>query len=217
METVALHTERRSKGSKANKLRWDRKIPAVLYGHGRDTVHLQIDYQTFRRAYNKAGMSTIIDMDIAGENHEKVLVQEVQYDPVTDETIHVDFVFVRMDEKISTRIPLEFVGQAPAVKEMAGVLDIKKHDIEVKCLPEDLISSIQVDISPLVDFNVVIHVSDINVPERIEVLHEPEQAIVTVIPPRVEEESVAPAVAESTVLSEESEKEEESSENKKGD
>lgn len=198
METVALPVERRNQEATAKQLRWENKIPAVLYGHGKENLHLQIDYQTFRRAFNQAGQSTIIDMAISGQPNEKVLVQDIQYHPVTDEITHVDFVFVRMDEKITTNIPLEFVGQSQAIKEMAGMLDIKKHEIEVKCLPGALVSLIEVDISSLVDFNAVIHVADLSIPEGIEVLHESEEAIVTVIPPRVEEQDAAP-VAEGEV------------------
>lgn len=215
METVPLHAEVRDKKASLRELRSNRLIPAVLYGHSRENVLLQLDYQTFRKALIKAGGSTIIDLDY-DDKADKALVYHVQRDPVTDEIIHVDFKFVRMDEAITTKIPLEFIGVSPAVKDLAGLLDHKKTEIEVKCLPADLISSIQVDISCLTDFNAVIHVKDLNVPEKIEVLHDPLETIATVLPPRVEEvETVAPVAAEGEVPVEGEAEEASASEEKK--
>ncbi|MBU1992836.1 MAG: 50S ribosomal protein L25 [Patescibacteria group bacterium] len=194
MRTVKLPVQKRTEGVSAKEMRANREIPAVIYGAGKENMHLSMDYQTFRRAFNEAGKSVIIDMEVDGTDPRKALVHNVQYDPVTDEIAHVDFVYVDMKQPIHATIPLEFVGIAPAVKDLAGILDIKRHNIEVKCLPGDLVSHIDVDISVLEDFSVVLHVKDLNVPENMEVLHEEEDAVVTVVPPRVEEEEPKEAV-----------------------
>lgn len=193
MKTVPLKASEREKSVPVKGLRLSRKIPAVLYGRGRENVLLQFDYQDFRKAYMQAGSNTIIDLDIDGKENEKALVYDVQHNPVTDEMIHVDLKYVKMDEAIIAHIPLEFVGVSPAVKDLAGVLEPKKNEIEVKCLPADLVQSITVDISVLVDFNTVIHIKDLVLPPKLEVLHDPNESVVSVMPPRVEEvEEVKP-------------------------
>lgn len=195
MKTVPLKASKREKSVPVKGLRLLRNIPAVIYGHGRENVLIQFDYQDFRKAYAQAGSNTIIDLEIDGKEHENALVYGVQHNPVTDEVTHVDLKYVRMDEAIIAHIPFEFIGVSPAVKDLAGVLEPKKHEIEVKCLPADLVPSISIDISVLVDFNTVIHIKDLVLPPKLEVLHDPEESVVSVMPPRVEEAPEAAAAA----------------------
>ncbi len=180
----------------AKEARNSGRIPMIYYGKGVEPVNFSADYQDFRRLYLKAGKSAIITLKNEQDKEFAVLVHEIQYDPVTDNIIHVDLMTVDMNKAITTEIPLEFVGISSAVKEDGGILVTSKDKISIECLPKDLIPSIEVDISPLVDFSVSITVGDIKVPDTIKVLDAENINVITVSQPRVEEEPEVEAPAE---------------------
>lgn len=190
LETINLEIQTRNPAMKAGVLRANNLIPAEYYGRGVENRSLQIDYQTFRRAFKKAGTNTILTLKIDGKDEVNVLVHSLQFDPVTDAIAHIDFTNVRLGEELHTKIPLEFVGQAPAVKELSGMLMTNLTEIEIKCLPKDLIHNIEVSIESLVDFHSFIRVKDLDVPDTITVLNEPEDVVVTVVAPKEEKEEV---------------------------
>jgi large subunit ribosomal protein L25 len=194
METVALTAHKREAGTRPRDLRREHKVPGVFYGFGKENLSLVLDYIEFRNAYRDAGQNTIIELDIDGEKM-KVLVHDVQYDPVHDTFAHVDFVNVRMDREIQTSVPIKFVGEAPAVKNLGGVLNTTREVVEIKCLPDRLMHEFEVDISGLADFHNAIHVSDLTVPEGVIILDDVELTLVTVNAP-AEEEVDEPVVAE---------------------
>ena len=105
-----------------HNLRKQGQLPAVLYGHGIPTEHLQMDARAFQRVLLKAGESTLIDLSIGGKPAVKVLVHDIAEDPVTSEILHVDLYQVRMDETIETEIQFNFIGESPAVKNAGGIL-----------------------------------------------------------------------------------------------
>ncbi len=187
MDHYALDVQTRDVSQRAALVRREKMIPAVVYGHSFDNVHLQMDYQTFRRTFEKATFSTIIDLSVDGKDTVPVLVHEVQYHPVTDEIVHVDFYKVNMNEKVTTNITVELVGESEAVK-MGAVLNINKQDVEVSCLPADLVHSIEVDISSLVEIGDTIRIADITLPKGIEILDGDEEPVVSAIEEKVEEE-----------------------------
>ncbi|PIZ71490.1 50S ribosomal protein L25 [Candidatus Peregrinibacteria bacterium CG_4_10_14_0_2_um_filter_43_11] len=173
------------------------RVPIVYYGKGIENANFSADYQEFRRAYKKGGKSTIINFIDENKQEFPVLIHEVQYHPVTDEFLHIDVMAVNMDKAIHTEIPLVFFGEAPAIKDLGGVLTHNKDVIAVKCLPKDLVHEIQVDISPLIDFHSSITVGDIKAPQGIEILDVAGINVIGVSAPRAEEEAVvAPAPAE---------------------
>lgn len=180
-------TKRDTKKEKANSLRKKGLIPAVVYGKKKDSLSLSVKANDLKKVYKEAGQSTIFDLDIDG-NKKKVLIHDISYHPVSDEVIHVDFYEVSMTEKITANVPLKFVGNAPAVLDLGGTLIENKTEVEVECLPADLPHEIEVDISPLTDFEKTIHISDIKLPEGVEIKNDPEETVVTVEPPRSEEE-----------------------------
>lgn len=189
MEKIILKaTPREIVGKKVKKIRSERKIPANLFGRGFDNVNLTIDKREFEKVFRKAGSSTIVDLEIEGNGNEKILIHEPQLDPVSDEIIHADLYKVNMKEEIHTEIPLEFIGFSPAVEDLEGNLITSKDSLEVKCLPDKLVSEIQVDISILKTFDDLIKVGDIKIPEGVEVLDEIEEIVAQVTPPRSEEE-----------------------------
>ncbi|MBU0981075.1 50S ribosomal protein L25 [Patescibacteria group bacterium] len=199
-KTPVLPAGKRDKSVLAKNLRKQDMVPAEYYGHGVENLSLQLDYQTFRKVFREAGENTVIDLKIEGIGDKKVLVQQVDRDPVSNEYSHVELINVRMDEEVTTHVPIELEGQAPAVRELAGVLVQNLDEIEIRCLPGDLIHGVTLNIEVLVDFQTSLHVSDIKLPANITLLTDPELMVATVQPPREEEiEEVAPEAAEGAV------------------
>lgn len=175
-------------GRKTNKFRKKGLIPAVVYGKGMEGKNLWIEGLEMQRFLKKSGESTIIDLNIEGSDNLNVIINEIQRDPVRDALTHIDFFRVKMDEKIETEVALEFVGEAPAVKELGGMLIKSLDELPIKCFPGDLPGEINVDISVLKTFEDRISVSDLKLSDKIEVLIDPETVIATVEEPRSQEE-----------------------------
>ncbi|MFH1781006.1 MAG: 50S ribosomal protein L25 [Patescibacteria group bacterium] len=163
-------------------------IPAQVYGRGKENKNIKIDEKAFKEVYLKAGESTLIDLIIDEQEPVKVLLKEVQRDPVKEDILHVDFYIVNMEEELTAEIELVFVGQSPAEKELGGVRVSNKDKLQIKCLPADLIKEIKVDISPLKTFEDSIKIKDLDIPEKIEVLDNLDDIVVLVTPPRTDEE-----------------------------
>lgn len=162
-------------------------VPAVLYGHGIKNKTLQLNSKVFSKVWQVAGNTSLVILK-TGKTEHPVLIREVQLHPLRDTVQHIDFLQVRMDEKIKAKVPLVFSGQSVAVKDMNGVL-VRNHDeFELEALPQDLPHNINVDISSLTDFKKVIHVKDIILPNGVTVLTEGEEVVALVQPPRSEAE-----------------------------
>lgn len=190
MEQIALKVQKRDGKLSAGSLRRMKLIPAEYYGRGVKNISLQIPYGDMRRAYKNAGGNTIIDLDIEGQSV-KALVHNVDYHPVSDDITHVEFINVDMKQAIQTRVKIKLEGMPPAVKDLQGTLVQSLHEIEIKCLPSDLIHEVVLNVEPLVDFNVSLKVSDLKLPETIKLLTDPSVTVATVIAPRDEEEEKA--------------------------
>lgn len=196
---LSLKAEIREKlGRQSRQVREKGWVPAVLYGKGFDSQNLEIEYNPFVKVLRQAGYSSLVDLDISDKGAVKVLIQDIQKDPISDRVIHVDFHQVNLTEKIEARIALKFIGEAPGVKELHGVLVKNLTELKVKALPQDLASEIEVDISPLKTFNDYIHVKDIKLPQGIEVMAKPEEIVVKVI--EFVEEVETPVVAEAEAV-----------------
>lgn len=189
VDTFSLKAEERSELKKQNKaLRAQGLVPSVVYGREEKPFNITLDRKVFKRIYSEAGTSALIDLKVGEKSSFKVLAHDMQVHPVTGEPVHVDFYKVKMDEEITTEIPLEFFGESEAVKTMDGSLMTNRDNVEVECLPANLISEIKVDISALKTFEDTITVADLNVPPTIKILTEPEEVIAFVEEPRSEEE-----------------------------
>ena len=186
-----IKAQKREAG-KAYALRAEGKLPAVIYGPHVGSQAVMLDLNPFVKLYNEVGESTLIDMSVDGGTEYKVLIQDIQRDPVSDQIIHVDLRQLEMDKEIDAEIELEFTGEPPAVKELAGVLVKSLDNIEVRCLPKDLPGSIMVDLSVLKTFNDYIHVKDLPIGHGVKVLTNPEETVATVIAQQEEKEEVAP-------------------------
>ena len=135
-----------------SQIRLDGLIPGIFYGANKDNKVVSMDYQDFRRVFTKAGSHSIVEINIDGKEKHPTIIHDVQYDPVTDSYTHVDFLVVRMDKEITAEVPITFVGEAPAVKDLGGTLMTNRDVVEVKCLPKDLPSGFEVDVSVLEDY-----------------------------------------------------------------
>ncbi|MDD3498140.1 MAG: 50S ribosomal protein L25 [Candidatus Moranbacteria bacterium] len=166
-------------------------VPAVLYGQKAENMNLWVDLKNFMKAHKKAGENTIIELEIDDKKKENVLIYDFQEDTLTGDLLHVDFYRVDMSKKIEAEIPINFVGESPAVKEQGGVLVKNIDEIEVRCLPGDIPQSFDVDVSVLATFEDRIAVKDLKVSDKVEIDIDPETVIALVTPPRSEEEMAA--------------------------
>lgn len=205
-------------GKKVGSLRRDGLIPAVIYGKNIDSINISLNTKEFNKIYKDAGGNTIVLVKIEGGNDKNVLIHRVDRDGVTGYVIHTDLYEVKMTEKITAKVPLNFIGDSKAVREMDGMLITNKNEVEVECLPGDLIHEIEVNIEALDDFEKAIHVSDLRVPQGVVILDEPEETVATVEPPRSEEEMAElEEVVEEVIPEEEGEKAAEGEEAEGGD
>ncbi|MCG2686709.1 50S ribosomal protein L25, partial [Candidatus Parcubacteria bacterium] len=140
---------RELKGRKTKKIKEQGLIPAVVYGHGFKSKSIQVLALDFKKVFKEAGESSIINLEIEGDKPIKVLVYDMQRHPLKDNLQHIDFYKIKEGEKIKVETGLKFIGEAPAVKELGGVLFNNLSEVEIECLPEDLIHEIEVDISVL--------------------------------------------------------------------
>ena len=191
-KTLTLKIKSRGdKDKQTSKLRQDGKIPAVLYGAGKEPVSVIANFQDLSKIYEQAGESSIIDLELDDKPAIKVLIKETQKHPLKNTIRHADFYRVDMNKPIEVEIPLIFNGEANAEKNLGGTL-VKNYDsLPVRCLPGDLVEKIDVDISGLETFAERIRIKDLIVPENIEILPEPEEGVAHVLEPKVESEPVA--------------------------
>jgi len=150
-------------------LREEGFLPAVVYGRKEESTPIKINQHDFEMLFKKTGESSIISLKGLKEDKE-VLVHDIDFDPVTSVPRHVDFYAIEKGKKLQTKVPIEFVGVSPAVKELSGVLTKALHELEIEVLPKDLPQHIEADISKIVDFDTSLMVKDIVLPEGVVVL-----------------------------------------------
>ena len=167
-------------GEKVKALREQGLIPAELYGHKLDNLHLTVPRKEFSRIFKEAGESTVIKLKTEDKEF-NVLVHDIDKNVLTDEISHIDFYAVKKDEKIKVRAPLRFIGESAAVKEKGAILIKAVHELEIEALPDDLLHHIEVDISKLIDLNMSILVKDLKINPKVKVSAKPETVIASVI------------------------------------
>lgn len=175
-------------GRKTRKGKREGLIPAVLYGKGIEGKSLWVDSLDFQRLLKSSGESTMINLSVDGKDDRNVIIYDLQRDPMRNSYTHIDFFQVRMDEEIETEVELSYIGEAPAVKELGGVLVKNIDSVEVKCLPADLPSEIEVDITVLKTFEDRICIKDLKIGKGVELQLEAETVVALVSEPRSEEE-----------------------------
>jgi|RhisoiCoNPM_1038542.scaffolds.fasta_scaffold02807_2 large subunit ribosomal protein L25 len=188
MEAIKLALKKRDTTVTPKKLRLKSIIPAVIYGHGTENKNVQVDYNSFHKAFKAAGESTLLDLEIEGDGTVKALVKDWQVEPLSNRYTHVDFYQVNLKEKLKTEVALNFIGESPAVKEQGGSIIKTLDSVLVECLPMDLVHSIDVDVSVLKNFDDMIAVKDLAVPPGIEILENADEVIVKVEAPMTEDQ-----------------------------
>lgn len=187
MEEIVIKAEKRDViGKQVHALRRAGKLPAVLYGPHIESQAIMVNYHETSRLLPTLTSSHLIIVDVEGEKH-ITLIKEKQKHPVRGTLLHIDFRAVSMTEKLKAKVILELVGDAPAVKELNGVVVTGQEYLEVECLPTYLPERILVDISSLTKIGDSIHVGDVKAPENVEILTNPSDMIILITSPAVEE------------------------------
>ncbi len=181
--SMILEVQNRSKKEKVDH----NFLPGVVYAPDIETMMIKFKTNDFIKAYTEVGESSLLTLKLVDQEF-KVLVKDVQRDVIKDHFIHVDFYKVDMNKEVSTEIPLEFVGESKAVRELNAQLNKNIDFVSVECLPQDLVSVIEVDISALSEFGDSIHIKDLVLPSGIKVLNHPDDAVVSVTEPQIEKE-----------------------------
>jgi large subunit ribosomal protein L25 len=189
-------------GKQVRALRRQGLIPAVLYGSGLEPQVLELDAKEAARVLSHASGSTLIELGVEGETH-NVLVREIQRDAILRYVRHIDFLKVAMDVVIRTAVPVDVVGEAPAVKTFGGVLVVGLSEIEVEALPADLPDRVTVDLESLANIGQAITVGELFVGKGVKVLTAPDEMIARVMQQaveEVEEVAVTPEAVEPEVI-----------------
>lgn len=190
--TITINAEKRAKIGKTESLRKSGILPAVFYGHKKEATAIQMKKSDFIKAWRNAGESTVISLKTP-EGDLEALIHDVDIDPITSEPRHADFYIFEKGHKVEISIPLEFVGIAPAMKDLGGVLVKVLHEVKIKAEPSKLPHSIEVDISSIAQFGDHITAGDLKMPNGVELMENPEDMVATVSAPKEEKaEEAAP-------------------------
>lgn len=197
--TIKLASKARTTfGKNVKRLRAQGIIPGVVYGHGSSTDHVEVNAKEFNRVYREAGTNTIVDLEVEGKVV-KTIIYNVDFDPTSDAPRHADFYKVRMNEKLTTMVPLNFVGESPAVRTLSAIVVHGKEDVEVSCLPGDLPHALDVDLSRLVEIDDMFKASDLVMPANVELKEEADTMLAQAILPREMKIDTTPAPAAGVV------------------
>ena len=186
-------------GSKVKVLRNSGFIPAVLYGKGQEALNLQVPVKDFYKAFKEAGESTLVYVNVNGQTY-PTIIHDVAKDPVKDNIIHADFYKVSLTEKIKTKIPVVFVGESPAARDLAGIFVRNVNELEVEALPQNLPHEITIDISSLKSFGDQILVKDINLGLDVKIETGVDTILATIQEPKSQEELDAELIAPTTTI-----------------
>ncbi len=202
MEKVVIKaTKRDVSGKQVKALRRSGKLPAVIYGRRTEPVSITLDSHSASLALSKVGSSSLITIDVDGTEY-PALVRERQRDYIKDRLIHVDFLAVSLTEKIRAEVRIELAGVSPAVKDSDAVLVTGLHTLSVECLPADLPDHVSVDIAPLAKVGDSIHVRDISLGDKVQILDDGDEMIVNATYAKIEVEEAPVAAAEGVVAPE---------------
>jgi large subunit ribosomal protein L25 len=178
-ESNVLEAQTRTPGNKnvARRVRMGGKIPGVVYGAGKESLPVTLDpRQVTRILHSKTGHNTIFDLDLEGSERTKAMIVDWQYEPIKGHLLHIDLKRIAMDRKLTVSVPIVLKGEAAGVKQQGGILEQILREVEVECLPGDIPSAIEADVSELV-FGKVLRVSDLKKDGKIEFITEANQPV----------------------------------------
>jgi large subunit ribosomal protein L25 len=190
-ENNLLEAQPREAGNKndARRVRQAGKIPGVLYGAGKDSLSLTLDpRQVARILHSQTGHNTIFDLALEGGERSKAMIVDWQYEPIKGALLHIDLKRIAMDRTLTVKVPIVLKGEAEGVKQQGGILEQILREVEIECLPSDIPSSIEADVTALV-MGKVLRVSDLPHDKKLKFLTDENQPVAHVV--SVKEEVVA--------------------------
>jgi len=181
-------------GKKVKKLRKQGIIPANVFGKNIKSTAVSLKSDEFLKIYQQTGETEIVDLQIEGEKETRpILIQNLQKNPVTGEPLHVDLRQIILTEKLTAKIPVEIVGESPAVQQKIGILIQPISEIEIEALPTDLPDKFTVDVSTLANVEDEIKIKDLQIPRnKIEIKMDEELVVAKINPLAAEEVAPAP-------------------------
>ncbi len=195
-ESNILEAQPRTPGNKneARRVRKSGKVPAVVYGAGKDASTVSVDpRQVSRILHSQAGHNTIFDLQ-AGNERTKAMIVDWQYEPIKGALLHIDLKRIAMDKKLTVEVPIVMKGEAAGVKQQGGILEQVQREVEIECLPGDIPASIEADVSELV-FGKVLRVADLPKSDKYKILTDADQTVAHVITIKEEVAATPEAVA----------------------
>jgi large subunit ribosomal protein L25 len=178
LETNLLEAQTREPGTKnhARRVRRDGKIPAVVYGAGKESLPITVDPRVVTRILNsETGHNTIFDLALNGERT-KAMIVDWQYEPIKGRLLHIDLKRIALDKVLRVSVPIFLVGEAAGVKQEGGIMEQMLREVEVECLPADIPSHIDADVTQLT-FGKVLRVSDLPHSAKIKFLTDENQPV----------------------------------------
>lgn len=208
---LSLKAEIRDTKVSPEAIRKSGKIPAVFYGKKEPSTPIAIRQADFMKVWKEAGESSVISIETEQGKVES-LINDVDFDPVTGVPRHADFYVFEKGHKVKVEVPIEFAGVSPAVKDLGGTLVKVLYVLKIEAMPKDLPHNITVDISPLASFESQILAKDIQMPEGVTLLENPEEVVALVSAPREEKEEEPAPIDLSQIEVEKKGKEDEATE-----
>lgn len=196
MTITLTATKREATGKAGRRLLGEGSVPAIVYGPKQEAMPISLSAREFEKVLRDAGESTVLELSGLGAPIQ-ALIHEVDRDPVTNVPRHADFYAIEKGAKVEVAVPLEFIGESPAVKAGASLVKVL-HELEVEADPSKLPHDIVVDLSALAALGDQIHVRDLALPSGVEAKVEPDQVVALVQEVKAEEEetvSEAPDMA----------------------
>jgi len=175
------------RGKEVAKLRRQGTLPGVVYGAGQESMSIAMDAREFEVLHRQAGRNAVVDIELDGNKPQPVLLHGIQEHPVTRKPIHIDFLAVNMEEERTIDVAILIVGESEAVDKQGGVLLHLRDAVLVRAKPDDIPSGVELDITPLVDFELTLHASDLQMPPGVTLVTEASEAVARVQAPRLEE------------------------------
>src|SRR6266404_8811879 len=194
-EQSVLEAQPRTPGTKndARRVRRQGKVPAVVYGAGKQALPVSVDpRQVSRILHSQTGHNTVFDLTVDGDRA-KAMIVDWQYEPIKGALLHIDLKRIAMDKAIRVKVPIHLTGEAEGVKQQGGILDWVLREVEIECLPADIPSVIDADVSALV-FGRVLRVSELPHGGKLKFITDQNQTVAHIT--TVKEEEVAAPAAE---------------------
>ena len=193
MKEIVVAAKRRTEGGKgpARRVRQDGFIPGIIYGPETEPISVAVNEKEFRFSMKGVEGTSLIDLNIDGD-HRKVVLREIQRDPVTSRVIHVDFHAISMNKPINVAVPIHYIGTPVGVKTDGGIMQVTMRELEVSCLPGSIPEHLEIDVSEL-HIGESVHVSSVTIPDA-KILSEVRRTMVVIAAPTVHKEEVAEEV-----------------------